>query len=298
MSFSVFRLNDESSTACIIVGLGLIGSAVQRECAVHGKPVYLNGRFDWSESDTIVQALKPFIRDSDGYVEIFWCAGKSGFFASDEDLEQEFLIFEKTISELTKLGATLGVNMLSSAGGLYEGCDNIIESMDTIHPLRPYGRWKHLAEQSLQSMDVRSKIYRVSSVYGSSSSNSRRGILSALFDSVYLNSPATVYAKASTLRDYVDCADIAKYIVSRIPEDRDVIALLASGRPTSIDMLINMVGRATRRRPRVTYHCDTNNDLDIVFSSNLIASEFKPRPIEEGVLALASQYKNFTRNAA
>ena len=86
--------------------------------------------------------------------------------------------------------------------------------------------------------------------------------------------------------------------MSRLPEEQDSLALLASGRPTSIDMLINMVGRATRRRPRVTYHCDTNNDLDIVFSPNLIANEFKPRAIEEGVLALASQYKNFTRNVA
>ena len=201
MSLDVYRIPDKLNSVCIIVGLGLIGAAVQRVLAIEGKRVTIarKSTMDWSSSESIFQEIEPYLRLSDSRVEVIWCAGKSGFLATNSQLEGEFVIFERTMEKLSKYDRDISVSFLSSAGGLYEGSGGALSRSGQITPLRPYGIWKSKQEECLISSALRAKIYRISSVYGSNSTSSRRGILSALFESSYLNRPATVYAKASTL---------------------------------------------------------------------------------------------------
>lgn len=293
MSFAVYKSADDTVT--IVVGLGLIGSAVNKVLSIEGRQVALAmpGTIDWDNSESILQQITPYILSTESRVEVIWCAGKNGFSATDKQLEREFVIFAETMQRLSQCSNRISISLMSSAGGIYEGAGGVGSVFDDVTPIRPYGVWKLKQEEYLQSLNLIAKVYRISSAYGINTLNSRRSIMSALFDSAYFNRSATVYAKASTLRDYVNSIDIAKHIVAKTLYNNDLVDILASGRPTSIDMLINMIRRATRKNPKVTYNCQTSNDADIVFSSSSIASDFKCRSIEEGVREFASHYKNF-----
>jgi len=293
MSIAAYRLNHLNNSTCVVVGLGLVGRAVAASLSLFGTKICSAGApaINWSDPDSVVNAVGQVVNSSSDRLELIWCAGRSGFSADDSELAAEYEVFDEIVELLVKAHKNLAISLVSSAGGLYEGSGGASNRDKPVSPLRPYGKWKLKQENLLQQRVAISRIYRVSSVYGVSSRKSRYGIVNALLESTYTNRPALIYAQASTLRDYVSNIDVGKHIVSQLRNDQNLVEIIASGRPTSIDMLANLIKRVSRRNLKVTYRAGVDNDKDIIFSKKSLAKEFKSCSLEEGILNLTSTYK-------
>lgn len=293
MSITAYRLSHLYGTTCVVVGLGLIGRATAAFLSLFGAEVNpgSNKIVDWNSSDSITSTIRLFMGKERGPLELIWCAGPSGFFATDSELAVEYRVFDEVIEQLLKTYKKLAVSHMSSAGGLYEGSGGTQGSSDQVCPVRPYGIWKLKQEQLLHDRVAVSRIYRIATVYGVSSAKSRQGIVNALIESTYTNKPAIIYAQSSTLRDYVSNLDVGSHVVSQLRSNASSVELIASGRPTSIDMLANLMKRVSHRNLKISYQPNAENAKDIVFSKKSVAQDFKSRSLEEGILNLASTYR-------
>jgi len=293
MSIAAYKLDRLDNTICIVVGLGLVGKATANSLSLFGQEICTGSAssVNWSDSQSIYNVIELSANGNSERLELIWCAGRSGFSAGDSELAAEFGVFREVLESLTKAHKNLAVSLVSSAGGLYEGSGGAKGLADPVSPLRPYGEWKLKQENLLQQTVATYRIYRVSSVYGVSPRKSRYGIVNALLESTYTNRPALIYAQASTLRDYVSNIDVGKHIVSQLSKHQNLVEIIASGRPTSIDMLANLVKRVSRRNLKISYRTGLDNDKDIIFSKEALSKNFKSCSLEEGILNLSSTYK-------
>jgi UDP-glucose 4-epimerase len=284
----VARLTSQTETSCALVGLGLIGSAVKKHLQKDCQDV-LALTLDWRESTAVVSQLVAAAeeRDSQSF-ELVWCAGKAGFFSSDEDLAAEYELFTGVVSALKSVyGSRLGVTLLSSAGGIYEGA-TVVCGLEDVAVERPYGSWKLRQEQWLAEEGVAARVYRVSSAYGDIEAGQRAGLINRLLECALSGAVAEVFASPSTLRDYVFANDVGRYIGNAVVEQRErATYLLATGRPVSVDGLIKMVSAISHRRVRVQYRAQQENQSDIVFQRHLIPADFTVSTLEEVVRLLA-----------
>jgi hypothetical protein len=293
MSIVAYRIPHLNNVTCVVVGLGLIGQAVSSHLNYFGLKVELpnNQKVDWRNSHSILSAIRLLSRKSDERLELIWCAGAMGFSANNDQLGSEHQIFKEVVERLSVVHSDLAISFMSSAGGVFEGSGGVCDISDPVAPIRPYGEWKIKQEEFLQTTVEVARIYRISSVYGVSSRKSRQGIVNALVGSAYTNEPAVIHARASTLRDYVSNLDVGKYVVSQLAVNSNLIEIVASGRPTSIDILANLVKRATRRNLRVSYRPSLENNRDIVFSKKALPRALKCSSLEEGILNLSANYR-------
>ncbi|MEH6590836.1 MAG: NAD-dependent epimerase/dehydratase family protein [Halioglobus sp.] len=223
-----------------------------------------------------------------GKLELLWCAGKAGFFSTDDELAAEYELFTRTLSEFKSIyGSQLTVTLLSSAGGIYEGAA-VVSRLDDVSVLRPYGRWKLRQEQWLAEQGITARVFRVSSVYGDITTGQRAGLINVLLECAFSGTVAEVFASPTTLRDYVFADDVGRYIAGAVLEQREGAAyLLATGRPASVDSLIKMVSSITHRHVRVQYRAQQENQSDIVLPKHLIPDDFNVSSLEEVVRLLA-----------
>ena len=187
--------------------------------------------------------------------------------------------------------APVVVNLLSSAGGLYEDSGQV-HSIKQTSLLRPYSKWKYKQERLLDKLGIRSRIYRISSVYGPSGNDKRRGLINTMISRAQIGNVVTISANQNTLRDYVFNRDLARHIVDSILKNTPPgVQILASGRPVSIDMLKNMVAKIMHKDVLVTYNPGSQNDKDITFDRSLVGFSFAPTSLEEGLPLTAQQHR-------
>jgi nucleoside-diphosphate-sugar epimerase len=293
MSLDAYRTANNPHKGCVVVGLGLIGHAVSAYMGQFGPKLndFTPELVTWQDSETIIKLIRLLPLDPSERLELIWCAGRAGFSSSHEELQLEYQIFREVLEQLSKEYKDIAVSLISSAGGIYEGSGGANTPHDPISPLRPYADWKLMQETLVENTVNIARIYRMSSVYGMTPKTTRRGLVNALIESSYESEPAIIYAKASTLRDYIGNIDVAKHIISRLDVESSLVDIVASGRPTSIDMLINMLARITQRKIKVSYRSSLENDKDIIFSRESLPKSFRCQSLEERVLGMVANYK-------
>lgn len=286
---------------CLIVGLGLLGGTIaryfRRFVPCSSTPLVAT-RINWMDPVTLASDLLNIVRNRNArHVELIWCAGKAGFFSSNAELEHEFMLFKTVVLAFArKFGSGLTVSLLSSAGGLYEE-SGYVNDLAQVRTTRPYGIWKLKQEAFLSEAHVTSRIFRLSSVYGFIKAKQRMGLLSVLIEHALNGGVATIYAKPTTLRDYVFNDDVARYVVQSIMEQRDPITcILASGRPTSVDFLIKLISSITNKRVQVQFFSLQKNEGDIVFANHLVPIDFIHSPLEETVRLITVHKKSGIKN--
>jgi len=286
VSVAAFKLdNSESKTLCFVIGLGLVGSEIAKSISCFSvEQIPLTQRRDvWQNAQQlakdIIQASK---RSEVKKVELVWAAGRAGFGATVAEMEAEFSYYSAVVGQVGEnLCDRLIVSLISSAGGIYEN-SGVVSSLDAISPSRPYAEFKLKQEEHLLKLGIKNRLYRVSSIYGHG--GSRVGLINAMLNSANNRQPMIVYAKPNTLRDYVYNVDIASQITRDILATRGFgLSLLASGRPTSITSLLNMVRQVTKKPVLASFVSDGSNDKNIVFERSLIIRPFLGTSLEEGV---------------
>jgi nucleoside-diphosphate-sugar epimerase len=169
---------------CVVIGLGLLGGAIANRfdrCVASSTVPAVGLQLDWTSLDAVSKGLLQLLRERDAHrVEVIWSAGQAGFLSGAAVLDTEYRLFTHIISVLQQnYGARLSVNLLSSAGGVYEGTARV-QHLDQVDPIRPYGASKLKQEQYLTDIKVSSRIFRLSSAYGPLRQDQRTGLLSVL----------------------------------------------------------------------------------------------------------------------
>ena len=291
MSIAYYSRHDQADHLVAIVGLGLIGQAVTEQFSLQALrcPPVNQYVVDWSNPQSLIDNLKQTLASEDAnHLELVWCAGKAGFSSEQSELDCESQFFKTLIvSLLDDLDDRLTVNLISSAGGLYENSGRVT-SLDSLSPIRPYANTKLAQEQLLYDLGVDHRIYRVSSVYGLG--GTRMGLISVMLQSAINRQPMVIHANQNTLRDYILNTDVARTIVDDVLTAAESgIRLLASGRATSVDMLLNMVHKIIGARPVHSFQASDQNNRDIVFSPRIICCPARVTSLEEGIRVMAKK---------
>lgn len=288
MSVAAFHFGpSKKQRLCLVVGLGLIGQQIAKHLALYTKQIKLDPKklFDWNKPKEISDTLTSIINTHKAkQVEVIWSAGKAGFAATDADMEKEFATYTEVMHSLKTIKLDeLCINLLSSAGGIYEN-SGIVDNLEDISPSRPYANWKLKQEQFLHKHNFKCRIYRISSVYGIGNETTRIGLINHLVKNAKVSKGTLIYAQQNTLRDYISNYDVARYVTQNVLNNtNNCIELIASGRAVSINMLINMVSQITRRPVKATYLTGYENDNDIIFSNKLLPKNLKHTSLEEGI---------------
>jgi nucleoside-diphosphate-sugar epimerase len=157
-----------------------------------------------------------------------------------------------------------------------------------LSPIRPYADAKLAQEQLLHDLGIDHRIYRVSSVYGLG--GNRMGLISVMLQSAINRQPMVIHANQNTLRDYILNTDIARTIVDDVLTNAAFgVRILASGRATSVDMLLNMVHKIIGARPVHSFQASGQNNRDIVFSPRIICCPARVTSLEEGIRLMANK---------
>jgi UDP-glucose 4-epimerase len=109
-----------------------------------------------------------------------------------------------------------------------------------------------------------------------------------------MRTPMIIFANQNTLRDYIFNTDLATSIVNDVVYNAaEGTRILASGRPTSVHTLLNIIHKITGRRAVHSFRPDDTNSQNITFASQVIYKPFEKRlkttNLEEGIKILAKQ---------
>jgi nucleoside-diphosphate-sugar epimerase len=312
----IFSTPPNTTTPAHIVALwgqGLIGQAITRALNDYSKLAMFDCPFPWQDEWAQTQALdiiqqlieKQFFALSTlitPRIIFVWSAGKIGFAATAEEVKTELATFNIVLAVARKLAVLLDISvefhLLSSAGGLFEGCRYVTEG-HTPQPQRLYGQLKLNQEQSLQNAaEITGHIYRVASVYGVSSPGQRRSLISVLVHHGIIRRTVTVVGTPATLRDYVHAEDLGHYVAQKILFPQSIknqkqLYWMISGKPSSIFEINQLVEKTIRRRLYLIYQFDPENGCDITFSPELKPHDFNPRALQTGISQIYHRWQAF-----
>jgi UDP-glucose 4-epimerase len=283
----------------LLFGSGLIGSAIlvalmSRAASAHRTDL----AFDWedtslrsAQADSILRSVDELVgrAKGGGAVSIVWAAGKTGFASPPADLAVETRAFERVVdlaARLKEVTDAPSFHFLSSAGGLFEG-QTEIDGTSTPAPLRPYGVAKLEQEQRLRDLPegTTTLIYRPMSVYGYAGTRYRKGLVGTLIHDVINQQTTRIVGRPDTMRDYVLVDDVAEFIAEEIIAPRSAAAplLLATGKPTAIAELVEVVQAILQRQLSLEYEARATNALDISVRPGSMPESWRATPLAVGI---------------
>jgi nucleoside-diphosphate-sugar epimerase len=293
MSAVIIQSNNDQPLI-VVIGNGLIGSEVVNKAKLYlATHNILHVGFHWEEPLAGAESIRKAITDKtteQSRIEIFWCAGKAGFSASHKEMEREFITYEKIIHYLCQqYSRKMVVNLVSSAGGIYEGVDGTVCKGTMPHPMRAYGESKLKQELLLKKMGIQYRIFRPTTIYGIAGMNARKGLLSTLIYNTLKGQTTAIYARADTLRDFLYVGDVAKRMVEVALKRKyaRTTEILAAGRPVSVHYIIHKIHLIIGKRPFVHYVASADNEKNIIFSPDSFPQDWSPTSFEEGVTLVA-----------
>lgn len=283
--------------SCLLLGAGLIGSAVLEELANEGFSTVAKEDSHWHQKQ---RRERSFERMADrlsaaGHpLHIVWSAGTGSLASSNTALEPERQAFDETL-EFARTRATQNTvtfHFISSAGALFEG-QRRVDDNSRPAPGSPYGKMKLEQEQQLSaltdSIGCKAVVYRPSTVYGSHAFHRRAGLVSHVMWNALRAAPTTLEANLHALRDFVYCRDVGRYIASQITRpqsDSTRIKHLVSAKPSSILEVFHRIERLMGKSLFYQLKLAGTNNADITFSDRLLPGGWSPAPLEVGMAAV------------
>ena len=297
-------------SAVLLFGAGMVGTAI---CTALQESTCLASTvlpLDWHRSDlfqdqlaSIETRLINLITESSesssdtGPVHFVWSAGQAGFFATDNQVSRELELYEEILHFIERMAyrypeVPTSMALVSSAGGLFEGQRGVGTNCIPV-PTRPYSRLKLRQEELLlgSAAPLTKKIYRLTSVYGYIRSRQRRGLIPTLVANGLCQRPSQITGYSTTMRDYVWVEDVAEYISRALLEQEsngeDSVEILASGKPSSILEIQQIVEQAISRPLYLQYTPDATNGVTMSFDAGVLPRNWHPSELTTNVRKIA-----------
>lgn len=293
---------EKSCSVIIVIGLGLIGSAISEVLRQNLGDGYNIKKFKipWqNESALSIQLgyinleMEGILNDA-GHVEAIWSAGKAGFQCQTSEAAQELANFGLTIQWLQHLKvrhqANVNLSLISSLGGLFESA-GLIDETSTPQPQRIYGHLKLEQEKQLvAASDIGHRIYRVSSVYGHVSQTHRMSLIPTLVANGILKRTTSFNGRLSTLRDYIWVDDLAGFVVKKLrdPSELGSVVHMASYTSYSIEEIKEKVESLLNHQLKWSFAASLDNARSMSVSSTLRPAAFSPSDIDANLRLIIS----------
>jgi len=289
----MLRIRGEERLTVLLFGLGLIGETLDRALRLRFSASVQEYPYDWYDGETrqdqraaIVATLGDATR-----IAVVWSGGISGFGSSREEMLAEGEILGELIDWAQRLQTRYQVDfhLISSAGGLFEGQTHCTAASRP-RPLRPYGEGKLYQEERLLSAHFRRRhIYRPSSVYGGGRSK-RLGLATALAANALTGKTTRIMGNPATLRDYVLSDDIGRFMARRVvnPGPADEIMTMASGRPSSVGEMVELVRAKLALPMLVQFDPHPSNARHMSFLPSSLPFDWQPTALECGIADLVN----------
>ena len=292
--------------AWIVGAGGMLGSALAQRTRGTDTRLFAASPVPWSDP---AEALATLVADLDRFrLEaaadrwvLIWAAGSSVVASDDAETAHELRLLEGLLTALAAwLPAGSGaVFLTSSAGGVYAGSSEPPFDEHTIPvPISPYGELKLSQESSARrilSGQVPLVIGRFSNLYGADFNPSKgQGLIQQLCVASLRRRPLNLYVSMDTVRDYLFAEDAAALAwvavddaVSRQPAE-PIVAIIASGEPTTVSRVIATIENVTHRRVPLALgtHPSARRqviDLRLVPSTDRLAGRTSTTPLPAGI---------------
>lgn len=264
----------------IVVGEGLIGSAVTKRLRsrAHSSEHYVKS--NWS-APKFAADTRGLLDGSDATsVEVVWAAGVFGM-SSTLEVEVMASKFKANLEGIVSVASEYGpvrVHLASSAGAL--GCPSGEQRFVALDS--PYKAIKTAEEGIVRQLDVPVRIHRVTSVFGPQSSSGRAGLVGALMANALRTRETSLYARTTTMRNYIHASDVGEALVRATESDSTEITLLAAKRSHAMNEVVATAGRVLRRTVPVSYRPPSNHH-DMIFNPRAVSHLVPERSLAAGM---------------
>jgi len=291
-----------------IVGSGgLLGSALSKH--LQESQQFKSPAFAWDEPELLTQQFNTEVHNFKHQAQyepwsVIWAAGSATTSTDEQATAHELAAFTH-FTEALKNHAPAGPGVFflsSSAGGVYAGSINppFTDESQPI-PLSAYGQLKLDQErQAIQSLNNTCQVIigRISNLYGPGQNLTKlQGLISRLALSAITKEPITMFVSLDTIRDYIYTDDAAKVILELINETQNQeianaghssTVIIASGQPTSLGYLINMMQDVSHTKIPVAYGSHSSagaqaRDLRLIPTNTDQAENLVNTPLSAGV---------------
>ncbi|MGI9607914.1 MAG: NAD-dependent epimerase/dehydratase family protein [Acidimicrobiales bacterium] len=279
----VFLPETPDRAAVAVIGEGLLGRAVSHRLRERRWGTERHQPTQWDRPGTLAADVTTLLAPLDPImpVDVVWSAGRGGMELDNFDAAAHRDHFRSELgSVLDACGrGDTRVHYMSSAGALGppHGTDRFRVGDG------PYAEWKALEESCGAEIAARWRVYRVSSVYGTPRGSSRSGVIGALVKNALLGRETPLFARTSTMRNYIHAIDVAEAVVRGIEQPGATDSeLVAAPRSHAISEVLAEVERVVRRTVPVAFRPPAN-DHDMVFDPLTISSLVPQRSLGAGI---------------
>lgn len=290
--------NDNVRDSILIIGKGLIGSAIVKEllnraCVIvkqHEIDDWLNIKEVNSKLTSILNFCSQIGVKS---VDLIWAAGKAGFEATTNQINLEYLTFKNIISILNTHFSQPGVkarfHLISSAGGLFEGQKHI-DHYTLPNPQRPYGFLKTKQEALVKNQVCFMPyiVYRPTTVYGYIRTGMRTGLISNLIKNSIRRRTTIIYGDYNTMRDYLWVEDLSLFIVDMVFSKNQInkTFTLASCRPFNIFQIHKIIENRIRQNCMIRFFSTPSNTEHNTYSLAVVPRGLKTTSITTNIIKI------------
>jgi UDP-glucose 4-epimerase len=291
----------------VLGGTGLIGSSVARAFIDQGHDVVVLARHDvhvhrasllagatMVHGDARDPALLGQVIDGVGHVVDALGAPHPAESAKDPlaQFDAELPVLLDLLERLAERRG-VGFTYLSSGGAIYGDVDSLpVNEEAECHPVSPYGITKLSAERyvlmAARQREVPVRVLRVANAIGATQSpRTGQGVVAALLQAALTGTPVQLFGDGSSVRDYVDVADIAQACVALSSLDHaELVVNVGSGVGHRLDAVVQLVEGVTGESIKVERAPSRPTDvraitLDVSRLGGLMA--WHPRTLRQSV---------------
>jgi UDP-glucose 4-epimerase len=278
----------------VVVGeTGLIGSAIKAKNTSN----YLNFVVNNWTNENIEISLKNLKNDWDKSkqaIDLVWAAGKSNNSSNQVSLDIEIEIITHFLREFTHSGIDIkSINLISSAGSIFGGYDNILISDSTVaKPISLYGKSRLEIESIFTNFaktnKVKLNIFRLTNVYGYKKAlKNNSGLLSHLINANLTRKELNIFVPLFIEQDYIDVDFVAHNLLYLLGNEKSTENLIQSyifsrNQSHSIVELISLIDKFMKRKtPFVTQEIESGYERQSNLRFQVKNNEFISKPIEQ-----------------
>ncbi len=174
-----------------------------------------------------------------------------------ESMEMPLLNFDINVrgslvllEAMRKLGVKRLINA-STGGAILGDVEPPVHEAMVPQPIAPYGASKLAVEGYCSayrgSFGIASLSLRFANVYGPRSFH-KGSAVATFFRSILAGKPVTIYGDGSQCRDFIYVADLCDGIIAGLDGTATGVVQLGSGRPTSVNLLLDHMGKVVAPR--------------------------------------------------
>lgn len=169
--------------------------------------------------------------------------------------------------------------IVSSSAAVYgEGKKNFfINEKTKTNPISPYGESKIIMEQEIINFANKNKInfiiLRFFNVYGNGQTKEYAGVITKFSEKIKNNKTIEIFGDGNQIRDFISISDIITSISKAIEYSKNGIFNIASGIPTNINELADLMLKISNKRLNIKYLPQKSGDIEFSLADISLAKE-------------------------